>query len=81
MVNTILLSAFGLLLSMRTAIVSSFRNERGQDLIEYALLGGLIAGGIVALGVGIYTGIVADMVDGIGDCVDFDTATDCAAGF
>ena len=58
------------------------RSERGQDLIEYALLGGLIAAALVAV---IATGVLTDpktgfmrqMVDGIGHCIDFDKTTDC----
>ena len=53
------------------------RSERGQDLIEYALLGGLIAGALLAAAV--LTGMtdaVGGMADGIGECIDFD-GTDC----
>lgn len=56
------------------------RSERGQDLIEYALLGGLIAGALLAAAV--LTGLttaVGDMANGIGDCIDFDSTTDCEA--
>ena len=31
-----------------TSLLSRFRSERGQDLIEYALLSGLIAAAIIA---------------------------------
>ncbi|MDO8616801.1 MAG: hypothetical protein Q7T33_13860 [Dehalococcoidia bacterium] len=53
------------------------RSERGQDLIEYALLGGLIAGALLAAAV--LTGMtdaVKGMATGIGECIDFD-GTDC----
>ena len=56
------------------------RSERGQDLIEYALLGGLIAGALLA--VAVLTGLttaVTDMANGVGDCIDFDSATACNA--
>lgn len=55
----------------------NFRSERGQDLIEYALLGGLIAGALLAAGVflGMENGVTA-MANGIGECIDFD-AVDC----
>lgn len=55
-------------------------SERGQDLIEYALLGGLIAGALLAAAVltGL-TGAVSDMANGIGDCIDFDSSTACEA--
>lgn len=52
-------------------------SERGQDLIEYAMLGGLIA---IALAAGAlaFSGALADMSDGIGNCIDFDSGTTCA---
>jgi Flp pilus assembly pilin Flp len=54
------------------------QSERGQDLIEYALLSGLIAAAIVAvIALGVMTGAITDMANGIGDCIDFDNATDC----
>jgi Flp pilus assembly pilin Flp len=52
------------------------RSERGQDLIEYALLGGLIAGALLAAAV--LTGTttaVPGMATGIGECND-SAATD-----
>ena len=63
-------------LSFATSRVSGLlgrvRGESGQDLIEYALLGSLIAAAIIAVGVGIYTGAITDMTNGIGNCIDFD---------
>ena len=53
------------------------RTERGQDLLEYALLGGLIALAIMA-GVLVLSGAIASMAGGISDCIDFDSATTCA---
>jgi len=52
--------------------------ERGQDLIEYALFGGLIALGIIAVGAAAYTGIINDLTKGIKYCVDFNSTTSCA---
>jgi Flp pilus assembly pilin Flp len=54
------------------------RSERGQDLIEYALLGGLIGGALLVVGVfvGLENGITS-MANGIGECIDFDSGTDC----
>ncbi|MEX1193708.1 MAG: Flp family type IVb pilin [Dehalococcoidia bacterium] len=53
------------------------RSERGQDLVEYALLGGLIAAALIAA---ILSGIMEDAVNamatGISECIDFD-GTDC----
>jgi Flp pilus assembly pilin Flp len=53
------------------------QSERGQDLIEYAMLGGLIALAIIGVGVAALTGTLNGLFNGIGDCVDFDAATDC----
>jgi Flp pilus assembly pilin Flp len=52
--------------------------ERGQDLLEYALLGGLLAAAITAAAVVVLmTGAVSGMAGGIGDCIDFDAGTPC----
>jgi Flp pilus assembly pilin Flp len=51
--------------------------EQGQDLIEYAMLGGAIAFAIIAVGVLGMSGALTDMFGGIGDCVDFDASTNC----
>ena len=52
-------------------------SERGQDLIEYAMLGGLIA---IALAAGalVFSGALASMATGISHCIDFDSGTTCA---
>jgi Flp pilus assembly pilin Flp len=61
-----------------TSLYVRLRSEKGQDLLEYALLGGLIAAAIVALlGAGIMSGGVNSMVTNIRDCVDFEAATKC----
>ena len=52
--------------------------ERGQDLIEYAMLGGLIAVAIITVGALAYQGALTSMASGIGDCIDFDGTTPCA---
>lgn len=62
-------------------ILSHMRRENGQDLIEYAMLSGLIAAAIVAVGILVYSGALTDMANGIGDCIDFDGATACNPGF
>ena len=59
------------------SLVIRLRSERGQDLIEYALLGGLIAGALLAAAV--LTGLTTalqNMATGIGECIDFDSV-DC----
>jgi Flp pilus assembly pilin Flp len=61
-----------------TWIQAHMVREDGQDLIEYALLGGLIAAALIAVAVlTAMTGAVTDMANGIGDCIDFDGATAC----
>ena len=62
-------------------VVSHLRDERGQDLLEYALLGGLIAAAIIAVAtLGVMTGAITDMANGIGDCIDFDNAVGSECG-
>ena len=52
--------------------------ERGQDLLEYALLGGLLAAAITAAAVVlVMTGAVSGMATGIAECIDFNSATVC----
>ncbi len=51
--------------------------ERGQDLLEYALLGGLIAVSLMAAAL-FLAGPIAGMATGIGNCIDFDVTTVCA---
>jgi Flp pilus assembly pilin Flp len=64
------------------SVLMSAREERGQDLLEYALLGGLIAAGIVAV-LALMTGNINEMVTNIGKCIDFDKSagSTCAPGF
>ena len=53
------------------------RSEKGQDLIEYAMLGGLIAAAMLAVGVLVFSGALTSMADGISNCIDFKKATTC----
>ena len=68
------------LVRMLTA-VSGLRDrmseERGQDLLEYALLGGLIAAALVTAALFLQPAIVA-LGDGITACVDFNNITNCS---
>jgi len=64
-----------------TGLLSDLKSrEEGQDLLEYVLLGGLIAAAIVAL-VLIFNPFLANMAANIGRCLDFDSATNCNPGF
>jgi Flp pilus assembly pilin Flp len=51
--------------------------ERGQDLIEYALLSGLIAATLIAVGTLAFSGALNSMALGMGHCMDFDASTPC----
>jgi len=55
-------------------------DEHGQDLLEYALLGGLIAMAIIAVGTAaVMTGAITAMANGIAECIDFDGVA-CSPG-
>jgi Flp pilus assembly pilin Flp len=60
-------------------IAARYTGERGQDLIEYALLCGLVAAALIAAAslTGI-TDAIAKMATGIGNCIDFDDTSSCA---
>ena len=53
--------------------------ERGQDLLEYALLGGMVAVGILAAMI-IFTPALNTMATGIKNCIDFTAGTVCNPG-
>jgi len=60
------------------SFIARLRSERGQDLLEYALLSGLIAAAIISLlALGILSGGVSSMVTNIRDCIDFESTTLC----
>ena len=73
------------IVTMLTSLRASLRGmggrlagERGQDLIEYALLSGIIAAAIVGVTAAILTGALNSMATGISNCVDFKSSTTCA---
>jgi Flp pilus assembly pilin Flp len=53
------------------------RGERGQDLIEYSMLGGILAASIVGVAYVFLTGSIESMFTGIGNCLDWDGDTGC----
>ena len=63
--------------TIRLWVKSHVRSELGQDLIEYAMLGGLIAIAIAA-SVLFLQGAIASMATGISNCIDFTDTTTCA---
>ena len=67
-----------LLVKLQLFLASRHDEERGQDLIEYSLFGGLIAAAIIAFGVAAYQGLLTGMLGGMKNCVDFNAATTCS---
>ena len=64
------------------AILSLFvrlRSEKGQDLLEYAMLGGLLAAAIAVIAV-VFSGAIGDMATNIEKCLDFDKTSVCTGG-
>ena len=53
------------------------KDERGQDLLEYALLGGLIAVSLMAAALFLVTPLQS-MANGIGNCIDFNESSICS---
>ncbi len=69
-----------LVMSAISSVVSKAQRQEGQDLIEYALLGGLIAAAIVGALV-IWGTSLTNMASNIGNCIDFSNTTPCKPGF
>lgn len=80
MISNMILGAMAWGSALRSSVTSRLAEERGQDLVEYAVLIGGI--GILALvaflaaPLGGSTGMFHQMADKIGACVTFDT-TNC----
>ena len=75
LINTALLRAMTAVTGLKTRL----SEERGQDLIEYAMLGGLIALALIAASLGLFFGgALSSMASGIGNCIDFNSSTSCA---
>ena len=75
-INTALLRATVTVAGLRASLRARVAEERGQDLIEYAMLGGLIAVAIIGAGF-FFQGALALLATGIGNCIDFVGLTDC----
>lgn len=72
MLNELSIRAYGAVTAVIADIKDALHNdERGQDLLEYALIGGLISVAIV-IGWLLFQDAVADMTTAIADCIDFD---------
>ena len=70
----------GFIVSTIASVMTRASEERGQDLIEYAMLAGLIALAIIGAIV-IFNGALLNLAGGIGNCIDFNNATVCKPGF
>ena len=69
---------------MRTAMAMGrlrqrLTEERGQDLMEYAMLSGLVALVIAGVGAAIFTGAVNNMITGVANCIDFTNGIACGS--
>ncbi len=69
-----------LIATMQSLLYSLRDGERGQDTLEWVLMSGLIAAGIVAVLI-FFTGALNTMVTNVGYCLDFTSATTCSPGF
>ncbi len=69
-----------LVTSAASSLINKLQREEGQDLIEYALLGGLIAVAIIGALV-IWGTSLTNMASNIGNCIDFSNTTPCTPGF
>lgn len=65
---------------VRSLLGGLVKNERGQDLLEYAILGGAIAAAIIGA-LFLWEDSLNAMAENIGACIDFDGTTDCEPGF
>ena len=68
------------LVAIQSLVRSLHRDERGQDMLEWVLLGGMVALGIVTVAV-VFTGALNTMIGNLGNCLDFTSATACTPGF
>jgi len=67
----------GSLIKAYAWILAHLRREHGQDLIEYALLSGMIAAALVLVTFLVLTGALESMFVGVGNCIDWNDATNC----
>ena len=70
----------GFIVSTIASVMNRGSEERGQDLIEYAMLAGLIALAIIGAVV-IFNGALLNLSKGIANCIDFNNSTVCSPGF
>ncbi len=75
MINNVMLRGYVAMSDLKARL----SEERGQDLLEYALLGGMVAVGILAAII-IFTPALNSMATGIKNCIDFTDNTVCDPG-
>jgi len=59
------------------SLKAKLSSERGQDVIEYAILSGLIALALVAVGVVVFQTGVTNFFKTVADCIDFSDGLGC----
>ena len=69
-----------LIVTLQSLVHSLRRDERGQDTLEWVLMSGLLAAGIVGLLL-LLTPFLTTMIANVGACIDFDGGTPCTPGF
>lgn len=57
------------------------KDERGQDLVEYALIAGMAGLVIVTIAAVAFSEAITSFFNGVKGCVDFDSGTACTPGF
>ena len=78
MINTVMLSAMAFVQNTIGYAINKLKEERGQDILEYAVLVGaiaLVAGGV--LFVFLDDGIWDRFTEKISDCLAFNTEGNC----
>ncbi|MDP9237338.1 MAG: hypothetical protein M3P30_08075 [Chloroflexota bacterium] len=78
MVNNIVLSGMAWVSSMKSSMASRISEERGQDLIEYAVLAGAIGiAAFVAIGAVGFPAVFTSFGNHIKNCIDLDSSSVC----
>ncbi len=55
-------------------------DERGQDTLEWVMLGGLVAAAIVGI-IGVFSGALGSFAAAAENCLDWDSTTACTKAF
>jgi hypothetical protein len=68
----------GIIVYLATWLHARLSNERGQDLLEYAVFGSVLATALIAVGLVVMDTAIQNMGLGIGRCIDFNGSTPCS---